>query len=68
MVEVMKLIATAFNRCHALTAALSAPDPAAGPCHQLHLCWRLLGTHRQVPVSLLWGHCTFLLGPGVHKV
>ena len=26
--------------------------------------WRLLATHRQVWVSLLWGHCSFLLGPG----
>ena len=25
-------------------------------------------THRQVWVSLLWGHYSFLLGPGVHKV
>ena len=33
-----------------------------------HLHWRLLDTHRQVWVSLLWGHCSFLLGPGVHKV
>ena len=28
--------------------------------------WTL--THRQVWVSLLWGHCSFLLGPDVHKV
>ena len=28
------------------------------------LCWRLLATHRQVWVSLLWGHCSLLLGPG----
>ena len=36
----------------------------ADPClHQ-----RLLDTHGQVWVSLLWGHCSFLLGPGVHKV
>ena len=27
---------------------------------------RLLVIHRQVWVSLLWGHCSFLLGPGVH--
>ena len=33
-----------------------------------HFCQRLLDTHRQVWVSLLWGHCSFLLGPGVHKV
>ena len=36
----------------------------ADPC----LRWRLLDTHGQVWVSLLWGHCSFLLGPGVHKV
>ena len=29
---------------------------------------RLLDTHRQVWVSLLWGHCSFLLGPGAHKL
>ena len=28
----------------------------------------LLDTHRQVWVSLLWGHCFFLLGPGLHKI
>ena len=32
------------------------------------LHWRLLDTHRQVWVSLLWGHCSLLLGPGAHKV
>ena len=31
-------------------------------------CWRLLDTHGQVWVILLWGHCSFLLGPGAHKV
>ena len=31
------------------------------------LCRRLLDTHRQVWVGLLWGHCSFLLGPGVHE-
>ena len=31
------------------------------------LHWRLLDTHRQVCVSLLWGHCSFLLGPGAHR-
>ena len=33
-----------------------------------HLYWRLPDTHRQVWLSLLWGHCFFLLGPDVHKV
>ena len=33
-----------------------------------HLHQRLLDIHGEVWVSLLWGHCSFLLGPGVHKV
>ena len=33
------------------------------PC----LCQRLLDTHGKVWVSLLWGHCYFLLGSGAHK-
>ena len=40
------------------------PQATANP----GLCWKLLGTHRQVWVSLLWGHCSLLLSPGVHKV
>ena len=32
------------------------------------LHWRLLDTYRQVWLSLLWGHCSILLGPGVHEV
>ena len=33
-----------------------------------HLCERLLDAHGQFWVSLLWGHCFFLLGPGTHKI
>ena len=33
-----------------------------------YLHWRLLDIHRQVCVSLLWGHCSFLVGPITHKV
>ena len=63
----MKIMVTSLKRSHAHTVPLSAPDSAAG-----HL-WpkpppRLLDTPGQVWVSLLWGHCSFLLGPGVHKV
>ena len=29
---------------------------------------KFLHTHWQVWVSLLWGHCSFLLRPGMHKV
>ena len=46
--------------------ALSAPDPAAGHCRPAALLET--STHRQVWLSLLWGHSPFLLGPGVHKV
>ena len=31
------------------------------------LCRRHLATHEQIWVSLLWGHCSFLLRPGAHK-
>ena len=67
MMEVMKLVATSFKRSHARTATLSAPtlqQATTNPC----LCQRHQDTHRQVWVSLLWGHCSFLLGPGAHKV
>ena len=65
--EVMKIMVTCFKRSHVCTAALSAltlQQATTDPC----LCWRLLDTHRQVWVSLFWGHCSFLLGPGAHKV
>ena len=42
---------------------VSAPNPAPGH-RSPRLHGRLLDTHRQVWVSLLWGHCSFLLGPG----
>ena len=32
MLEVMKIMVTSFKRSHACTAALGAPDPAAGRC------------------------------------
>ena len=31
------------------------------------LCQTLLDNHGQLWVSLLWGHCSFLLSPGAHK-
>ena len=67
VVEAMKIKETSFKRSHARTAALSAltlQQATAAP----RLCQRLLDTHREVWVSLLWGHCSFLLGPGAHKV
>ena len=44
------------------------PSTLQQPTANQQLCQRLLYTHRQVWVSLLWGHCSFLLGPGAHKV
>ena len=61
VVGVMKTMATSFKRSGACTAALSAPDPAAGPAGP-RLCWSLLDTHRQVWVSLLWGSLPFSPG------
>ena len=43
---------------------LTPRDVTANPC----VCRRHLDAHRQVWLSLLWGHCSFLLGPGAHKV
>ena len=60
-------MATSFKRSHAYTATLSAPtlqQATADP----HLRWRLLVIHGQVWVSLFCSHCSFLLGPDVHKV
>ena len=65
--EVMKIIRTFFKRSHAGTAALSAPNPAAGHCQPTPVpetsghSWASL-------VSLLWANCSFLLGPAVHRV
>ena len=64
MVEAMKIMVTSFKRSHAFTAALNAPNPEADHCQPRPPP----GTHGQVWVSLLWGHWSFLLGPGAHKV
>ena len=56
-----------FRRSHAAlphSALLTRPQAATDP----RLCWSLLDTHRLVWVSLLWAHCSFLLGPGGHKI
>ena len=68
VVEVMKIMVmdngTSFKRSHVCTATLSAPKPAS--VH--HWPTPLPENHGQVWVSLLWGHCSFLLCPGAHKV
>ena len=42
---------------------------AAGPVGTVdpRLHQQLPNTHRRVWLSLLWSHCSFLLGPGAHK-
>ena len=45
----------------------SAPPALQQATANPHLCQRLLDTHGQVWVSLLWGHGSFVLGPGAHK-
>ena len=62
ILEVMKIMVTSFKRSHACTAALSAPNPATG--HH----WPTPQTPGYSLVSLLWGHWSFLLGPGAQKV
>ena len=66
MVGVMKVMVTSFIKTCALlhSVPLTLQQSIVDPC----LCQRLLDTHRQVWLSLLWDHCSFLLGPGVHKI
>ena len=66
-VGVMKIMVASFKRSHAPTAPLSSPHPATVP-HRPPPPPGTPGLSRQVWVSHLWGHCSFLLGPGVHKV
>ena len=66
MVEVMKIMLTSFKRSHARTAALSAPDPEAGLPHMPPP--ETPGHSRASLGQSLCGHCSFFLGPGVHKV
>ena len=67
MVEVMKIMAASFKRSH--DALLhSVPPTLQRATTDPGLRWRLLDTHGKVWVSLLWDHCSFLLGTGAHKI
>ena len=50
------------------TAVVSNPDPEAGHCQPIPLPETPKHSHRQACLSLLRGHCSFLLGAGAHKV
>ena len=67
IVEVMMKIAISFKRFHACIAVLSALNPQQATFDTC-LCRRLLNTHGQVWVNLLWGRGSFLLGSALHKV
>ena len=67
VLEVMKIMVTSFKRSHAGTGTLSAPALQQASTNT-HLHWRLLDPHGQVWVSLLWGHCSFILCPDAYKV
>ena len=62
-----KKIMASFKRSHHVLPH-SVPPTLQQATPDTRLCWRLLDTHRQVWVSLLWGPCSFLLGPGTHNV
>ena len=67
LVGVMAVIATSFKRAMpGLLHSMPMTQQKATLDPRLH--WRCLDTHRQVWLSLLWCHFSFLLGPGVHKV
>ena len=61
------LMVTSCKRTYASTVVFSAPDPIAGHCQPTPP--PETPGHSQISrLSLLWGHCSFLLGPGVHQV
>ena len=69
----LRVMVTSFKRTYAskrqfprlLYSVPLTPQPATlNPC--LHR--NLRDTHGQVWLSLLWTHCSFLQGPGAHKV
>ena len=67
MVEVMKIMVTPFKRSHHALLH-SVPPTLQQATTDPRLCRRLLDIPGQVWISLLWDHCSFLLGPGKHKV
>ena len=60
VVEVMKIIVTSLKRSQACTATVHAPKPVAGR-HRPTPSPESFGHPQESP---LWGHYSFLLGPG----
>ena len=67
IVEVMKIMAPP-SKVPMQALLHSVPPTLQQATADPRLRWRLLDTHGRVWVSLLWGHCSFLLGPGAHKL
>ena len=61
-------VMTSLQRTYACTRLYSVSLIPRQATVNRHLCWRLPDTPRQVWFSLLWGHHSFLLGLGAHKV
>ena len=68
MVLVMKIMVTSFKRSHDRHCCTQCPPNLHQATANSRLHQRLLDTHGQVWVNLLWGHCSFLLGHGPYKV
>ena len=62
----VKTMVTSCKRSHARAATLSDPNPIVGHCRPTLLLET--PTHSWACLSLLWGPCSFPLGPGAHKV
>ena len=67
MVGIIAVMETSFKRTYAHTVVFTAPDSTEGHC-QPKLPLEIPGHSQQAWFSFLWGHCSFLLGPGAHKV
>ena len=63
----MKIMASSFKRTCAGMVEFSAPDTVASHCLPTPPP-ETLGHSQASLVSLLWGHCSFLLALAVHKV
>ena len=70
----MRIMATSFKRSHDALLRSVPPECSLKQATLKRatdappLCGRVLDTHGRVWVSFLWGHRSFLLGPGAHKV
>lgn len=72
IVSVLDLLATSSKRTYVNTLHLPGmclPVPLIPQQASINpfFCLRLPYIHMQVWVSLFWGHCFFLLGPGSHR-